>query len=620
MQKYKVIIVGSGAAGYSAADWLSKFGVKNIAVLTECRHAGTSRNAGSDKQTYYKLSFTQADSAGKMAEDLASGGGMHRDTALIEAANSIRCFMRLVDYGVPFPTDEIGRFIGYRTDHDNTARGTSAGPLTSKYITEALERSVQENPDIHILDCTTVIRVVTNQGRAVGVICLSPSANGEARLFSLAADNVILATGGAAKVYADSVYPPSQSGALGLAVEAGCVLNNLTEWQYGIASKKVRWNLSGSYQQVIPTYYSVDAKGNRHDFLADWFDSPAEICNAIFLKGYQWPFDSAKTEGSSRIDLSVSAQTIAGRRVWMDFRQNPPGFDRTVLSPEAQAYLEQSGAPGKTPIERLMQMNPQAAALYRAHGIDLTAEPLEISVCAQHMNGGADVDIHWQTSVCRLFAIGEAAGTFGIYRPGGSALNSTQVGALRAAEYIAREPDSASDEDEEALNTALQAEAEFIRRCTQSPCALQTDFSAEMSRCAAHCRIYEEIEKLYDRLIRQTDAQYYTMDDCGFAGVHKLFKYRDNLAAQRALCGTLLQALPITGSRGGAVFYRNGSLVPENTAYRDRAVVTAKKKVCFETLRPALDTTYNFEQTWRRYQERRGCRSINLQSATQSQE
>lgn len=58
-----MVVVGSGAAGYSAADWLAQYGVINIALVTEGVRCGTSRNAGSDKQTYYKLSFTQADSA-----------------------------------------------------------------------------------------------------------------------------------------------------------------------------------------------------------------------------------------------------------------------------------------------------------------------------------------------------------------------------------------------------------------------------------------------------------------------------------------------------------------------------------------------------------------------------
>ena len=84
------------------------------------------------------------------------------------------------------------------------------------------------------------------------------------------------------------------------------------------------------------------------------------------------------------------------------------------------------------------KMNAAATELYRDHGIDLYKDRLQIAVCAQHCNGGVDVDLNWQTSVKGLYCAGEAAGTFGVYRPGGSALNSTQVGSLRAAEHIAR--------------------------------------------------------------------------------------------------------------------------------------------------------------------------------------
>ena len=54
-------IVGSGAAGFQAADRLWHLGRQDIAIITEGRHCGTSRNTGSDKQTYYKLSLSGED-------------------------------------------------------------------------------------------------------------------------------------------------------------------------------------------------------------------------------------------------------------------------------------------------------------------------------------------------------------------------------------------------------------------------------------------------------------------------------------------------------------------------------------------------------------------------------
>jgi succinate dehydrogenase/fumarate reductase flavoprotein subunit len=59
-----------------------------------------------------------------------------------------------------------------------------------------------------------------------------------------------------------------------------------------------------------------------------------------------------------------------------------------------------------------------------------------VDVCAQHNNGGLYADLWWQSNVKGLFPVGEVCGDFGVYRPGGTALNATQVDSLRAAQYI----------------------------------------------------------------------------------------------------------------------------------------------------------------------------------------
>ncbi|MDR1587953.1 MAG: FAD-binding protein, partial [Treponema sp.] len=127
----------------------------------------------------------------------------------------------------------------------------------------------------------------------------------------------------------------------------------------------------------------------------------------------------------------------------LDFTHNPRGdpgigfFSPDEIDETARDYLAKSKALGATPVERLLQMNPLAYDLYKSHGIDLSREYLEIDVVPQHHNGGAEVNIWWETSLKHLFAVGECAGTHGVQRPGGSALNAGQVGGCRAASYIA---------------------------------------------------------------------------------------------------------------------------------------------------------------------------------------
>lgn len=466
----RTVVVGSGCAGLNAADTLAMLGETDLALVTENMRSGTSRNTGSDKQTYYKLSLAgdDGDSVGAMAQTL-KGSDVHGDIALCEAANSARCFLKLAALGVPFPTNAYGEYVGYQTDHDTRRRASSAGPLTSRYMTEALERSVRAR-GVEVLDRVLAVQILTDEDGVTGLLCLDLQ---RWEWLHICCAHLVLCTGGPALLYRNRVYPPSQCGMSGIAFEAGAAGINLDCWQYGLASTGFRWNVSGSYQQALPRYVSVDDQGREHEFLAEALGE-REAMYMGFLKGYQWPFDPRKVEGSSRVDLLVKAQEDQGRRVYLDYRRNPSGYDLSKLPNEAREYLLSCGADKPTPLARLEAINAPAIALYQSHGIDLAHDMLEIRVCAQHHNGGIAVDANWQTNVPGLYVCGEAAGTFGRYRPGGTALNSTQAGSLRAAEHIARvskrqpKPSAAAPQppmvpDGPAAATLLQLQADMTR-------------------------------------------------------------------------------------------------------------------------------------------------------------
>ena len=435
-----VIVAGTGSAGYCAADHLSMLGVTNLIMITDKIQAGTSRNAGSDKQTYYKLTLagSEPDSVRDMARTLFSGGAMDGDVALVEAAWSTRAFFHLVEAGVEFPHNEYGEYVGYKTDHDPRQRATSVGPYTSKSMVEHLEARVRA-AGVPVMEGYRIVDLIVDDGRIRGLLCWKID---EARFQLFQCDYLVYATGGPAGIYADSVYPHGQWGAQGAALRAGARGKNLTEWQFGMASVKPRWNVSGSYMQVIPRFISTEPDGtDEREFLSEVIGAD-DLASLVFLKGYQWPFDVRKArDGSSLIDLAVYQETVLrSRRVFLDFTWNGVGYDPAGLSAEARGYLSQAGVLDlATPVERLRAMNEPAYLFYRDKGVDLEKDRLEIAVCAQHNNGGLEVDSWWQSSIAGLFPVGEAAGAHGVYRPGGAALNSGQVGATRAAVYIARD-------------------------------------------------------------------------------------------------------------------------------------------------------------------------------------
>ena len=509
------LVIGSGAAALNAAVCLAERGIEDIAIVTDRWGGGTSFNAGSDKQTYYKLSLAGdvADSPYALARDLYNGGCMHGDIALCEAAHSAQAFYRLVQIGVPFPQDRYGNFIGFKTDHDPRGRGTSAGPLTSKFMCEALAREIGRW-GIPVLDGHEVIALLVKDfdGRrhCIGALALDRAGLDE-RHFGLVlfnAVNVVLGTGGPAGMYETSVYPESQTGSTGLALKIGAIAHNLTETQFGIASIRPRWNLSGSYQQAIPRYVSTAGDGSdEREFLNDFFPDMRILAIALFLKGYQWPFDARKVanHGSSLVDLLVHRETTTfGRRVFLDYTRNPFGveridiFDLNRIGTEAFNYLNQANALADTPLERLVRLNQPAVDLFRQRGIYLGHDRLEIAVCAQHNNGGLKGNIWWESNIRHLFPVGEVNGSHGVYRPGGASLNAGQVGGLRAAMFIKHNYNNLPPRGDDFLKEA-QAQMgnilTFIRRVLEAetdPTDLSQAIGAIKTRMTGHAGIIRD--------------------------------------------------------------------------------------------------------------------------------
>jgi succinate dehydrogenase/fumarate reductase flavoprotein subunit len=597
------LVVGSGAAGLNAAVRLRAEGVEDVLILTEGLEMGTSINTGSDKQTYYKLSLCgeDSDSPRELAGMYFANGSTHGDLALVEASLSARAFINLVNIGVPFPRDPYGQFIGYKTDHDPRQRATSIGPYTSREMCRALIRQVKalEIPlreGVYVAELITVADEKSPSGRrAAGALAV----NADGQLHAFVAENVVFAVGGPGGLYKASVYPDVHTGAIGVGLMAGAGAQGLPESQYGLASIGFRWNVSGTYMQVVPRFISTapDGESDEREFLREYFDSVGEMNSQVFLKGYQWPFDSRKTiGGSSIVDILVYIETVLkGRRAFLDYRRNPEGFSFEDLSEEARDYLTRSNGLQELPIERLRSMNPGAIELYSDHGIDVTAEPLEIAVCAQHNNGGLAGDHWWQSvNLPHLFPLGEVNGSHGVYRPGGSALNSGQVAGFRAAEYIGnRCAEWSLDRDaaSEAVSEAAGALMKWIDAAGGAARSWQEEretLQARMSKAGAHIRSRTGIGPAVEEA--RSQWQELSAGGCSFDSTKDL---REALCT-RQLCFAQVVYLEAVraalesgvGSRGSAIVLdpegqavhpkldESWRIIPENEDFREQVLET----------------------------------------------
>ena len=565
----QVAVIGAGAAGLNALDELLG---KNIdAVLfADDLNGGASINSGSDKQTYYKLSLAgdSGDSVQALAERFFAGGGMQGYHALTLAALSARSFMKLALLGVPFPQNEWGEYVGYQTDHDNTLRATSAGPLTSRMMADCLRRSVIARGG-KMIGGARLESIKT----IIGAVCGALFSTDDGYI-QLSCPKIILATGGNADIYGRSVFPVNQHGATGVALRAGAKANNLCYWQYGLASVKVRWNVSGSYQQAIPEYIDDSGKPiapdmkNRNDM--------------IFLKGYQWPFDAGRAEKSAAVDRAVKAVCDAGGRAFMDFTRDPVGGDYDALSYETQNYLKNCGALTDGAFERLTRINTPAVEFYRDRGIDLSCEPLEIALCAQHSNGGLLVDENWQTNISGLYAAGECSGVFGAYRPGGSALNETQVGSLRAVDHITQNIGQVSLLDEDAFDAEiawLESGCDDINEVDA--------FRRRMDVCAGAVRSVEGMKALKADVEKRLNA---------LKGERVL---RDVLTVQKYALSAMIEQAKYSGCAGHMI---EDQLITED-AHNKYAFVTDENGTKAVEVAPIPDGDQWFERVWKRYKE-----------------
>jgi len=622
-------VVGSGAAGYNAALRLKQYGVSDTAILTEDVCTGTSRNAGSDKQTYYKMNLCGdfPDSPAAMARDLFAGRCVDGDIAYAEAALSVPCFLHLAELGVPFPVNRMGEYVGYKTDHDPCARATSAGPLTSRLMTECLQAAAQRE-NIPVLDHLLAAEILTLDGRAVGLIALDTAA-GEPVL--CLCENIIWAAGGPAGIYRDTVYPAGHWGASGAPFAAGAKGRNLTEWQYGLASTAPRWNVSGTYMQVLPRFVSIDQEQGEHYFLEDYFPDPGEGLSRIFRKGYEWPFDSRKAlSGSSVIDLLVYREkALFGRQVYLDYRTNPYGLEELPydsLQPEAREYLAKAQACFGTPLQRLLHMNAPAYDLYLSKGTDLAVQRLPIALCAQHNNGGLAVNCWWQTDVPHLFACGEAAGTHGVYRPGGSALNAGQVGSMRAAQYIAYHTPADPPADTRAVMAAAEQalQAHWARIAAISGDSANVDALRDlagrrMNACGGAIRDPQAIESALaaaqEQLARFEED---TRADSPQA-LADAYRLRDALIAQCVYLAAMADyAAAGGGSRGSAIYTDPaGSCAPgleplfrflpddgrHDGSVQEMCFAASRPAALWRDVRPLPECGGFFETVWRSYRE-----------------
>ncbi|HCB7456557.1 TPA: L-aspartate oxidase [Escherichia coli] len=398
-----VLIIGSGAAGLSLALRLAD--QHQVIVL--------SKGPVTEGSTFYAQGgiaavFDETDSIDSHVEDtlIAGAGICDRHAVEFVASNARSCVQWLIDQGVLFdthvqPNGEESYHLTREGGHSHRRILHAAG-ATGREVQSTLVSKAQNHPNIRVLERSNAVDLIVSDKiglpgtrRVVGAWVWNRN---KETVETCHAKAVVLATGGASKVYQYTTNPDISSGdGIAMAWRAGCRVANL------------------EFNQFHPTaLYHPQAR----NFLL----TEALRGEGAYLK---------------RPD---------GTRFMPDFDERGELAPRDIVARAIDHEMKRLGADcmfldiSHKPADFIRQHFPMIYEKLLGLGIDLTQEPVPIVPAAHYTCGGVMVDDHGRTDVEGLYAIGEVSytGLHGANRMASNSLLECLVYGWSAAEDITR--------------------------------------------------------------------------------------------------------------------------------------------------------------------------------------
>ncbi len=393
-----ILIIGSGVAGLSAALRLAPF--HQVTILSK---SSLSEGASYYAQGGIAAVFDDTDSIESHVEDtlIAGAGICQKEAVEFIASNAKHCVQWLIDQGVLFDTEitENGETQYHLTREGGHShrRILHHADATGKEVETTLVDLAFAHPNIHIKErYNAVDLILSNEVESPRILGAYVWNRQKEQVETIRAKTIVLATGGAAKVYQYTTNPDISSGdGIAMAWRAGCRVANL------------------EFNQFHPTCLF-------HPQARNFLLTEALRGEGAYLK---------RPDGSRFMPDHDDRGELAPRDVVaraIDHEMKRLGADCM--------YLDISHKPN----DFVKNHFPTIYAKLMTLGLDLTKEPIPIVPAAHYTCGGVIVDEAGMTDISNLYAIGEVSytGLHGANRMASNSLLECLVYGWAAAENI----------------------------------------------------------------------------------------------------------------------------------------------------------------------------------------
>ncbi len=360
--QFDVLVVGGGAAGLYSALCLPP--TLQIGLITKDT---LSVSASDWAQGGIAAAIAPDDTPELHITDTLKAGAGLCDRAAVEVLvrKAGKCIQNLTNMGVAFDRKGDQLAMTLEAAHSRK-RVLHAADTTGRAVVSTLAAKVLEQPNIHVFNQALALDLWMHEGECCGVQLVH-----QQQLIWVQAKAVVLATGGGGQIYSQTTNPAASTGdGVAMAWRAGATLRDL------------------EFMQFHPT--ALTKKGAPRFLISEAVRG--EGAHLVDSSGRRFAFDYHP-------DGELAPRDIVSRAIFNHLQKNPHEsvvyLDLRVIEPERVQHRFPN-------IIRKCQ---------KWAGINVFETPIPVSPAAHYWMGGIVTDLNSQTTIPRLYAVGENAST-----------------------------------------------------------------------------------------------------------------------------------------------------------------------------------------------------------------